>query len=934
MPPTVTTGSASTITGSKATLNGFVDPEGLAVSECKFEYGKGTFYDQIAPCSSNPGSGSGDVAVSVDIAGLTPNTTYHYRVVAANASASDKGEDEAFTTNPPPVISSPAVDKLTYNSAELKALVNPKGYETTFRFEYGTTTSYGIKVPVPDANAGGGKGDVAVSAKLSGLQPDTLYHWRVVAESINGITTMPDATFTTFGPAKAETTGSPIRTTTTVQLQGRVDPDGAPTIYRFEYGTEGPCDVNPCTALPDRSAGSGGVYRFVSETIEGLEPDTTYHYRVIAESPTPGGPAIGKDMTVTTRASDAPLSHGDFPGPPGSDRAYEQVSLPDTGGNPVFGADAVSDDGHRAFYRVSGGTPLSVSGSLLTALYAERIETAPHKGGWRSINVYPPRKELVGSAWLEPAGKPDLSDQVAQNSDTTSGAAAIWRLQPGQPPTKILEPAIADFPGPVLVSDDASRVLTLLRGSQDPAHPAPNNAPNLYDVSSGIPQLVGLTPDGSVPSCGALVPGGGGGGAATVRRAPHWVSPDGSLVFFQSCTGLYLRDLVAEETKLIDLGGSLVKSTLDAAFFTTDQTLDPDDSGGGDLYRYDFAGETLDCVTCVVPGLRAGVSGNVMVAEDGSRAYFVSSTELMRGAATPGIYRVEVATGDLAYVAPAALVSDDPSAGNVLVSDEPNSGNAITPDGSVIAFASKNVNLNPLGGQQNGGALQLYRYDDRDRSLTCVSCPQDGSAPNAAVAVNLVAASTRDIAGANRTPLSVDGDLFVFATATPLLDSDQNTARPGQSAGAGADIYEWRDGRLLLVTDGLTSWPAGYGPEVNAVTPSGNDVFFTAATQYTQDALDGYKRLYDARIGGGFELPSPPKPCPLEVCQGTPKGAPEEQPPGTGSFSGAGNAVAAPARRPCPKGRHKARRGGKTRCVKSQGKKQRQRAKHDRRTAR
>lgn len=919
-PPTVTTAPASAITGSKATLEGFVDPEGQAVSECKFEYlgehDGARPYAHTVPCTSNPGSGSGDVRVSADLSGLTPNATYHYRLVAADASAGANGEDEAFTTNPPPVVSSPAVENLTYNSADLKALLNPKGYETTYHFEYGTTIAYGTKVPAPDANAGAGTSDVPISASLAGLVPDTLYHWRVVAESINGTVTMPDATFATLGPAKAETMGSPIRTATTAQLQGRVDPDGASTTYRFEYGTEGPCDANPCTSLPDRSAGSGSVYEFVAEPIEGLAPNTTYHYRVVAESPTPGSPGIGADMTVTTRASDAPLSHGRFPGPAGSDRAYEQVSLPDTGGNPVNWAFAVSDDGNRAFYKVSGGTPLSVSGSILTPLFAERSETAPHQGSWVTENIYPPRQQLVGSVWLEPGGRQDLSDEVAQNVSTTSRRTAIWRLGPGQSPVKILEPASADFAGPVVVSDDASRVLAMLSGPQDPAHTPPNNEPNLYDITSGGPRLVGLMPDGSVSTCGVRI---FGSSANNVRRATHWVSPDGSLVFFQvqGCNsgGVYLRDLVAEETKLIGREAQLIKSTPGAAFFTTNQSLDPADTGGSDLYRYDIGDESLKCITCIVAGLSANVDGlHVAVSEDGSRVYFSSSAEFIRGAATPGIYRVSVASGDLAYVAPG---------GGTQLGDIPNVGEAITPDGSALMFTADNAGLNALGGQQNGGTKQFYRYDDRDRSLTCISCPQDGSAPTSSVAAAMAGGGAADEgSGANRIALSANGDIFAFATPNALLPADQNTARPGQSSSVGTDVYEWRDGRLLLVTDGLTNWPDG-GPGVTAVNPSGNDIFFTAAAQYTQDALDGYSRLYDARIGGGFEVPPVPKPCPLEVCQGTPKGAPEEQAPGTGNFSGPGNAQA--------RAHHKQK---KRHHKKKSHKKQSRHAKHDRRAQR
>ena len=140
---------------------------------------------------------------------------------------------------------------------------------------------------------------------------------------------------------------------------------------------------------------------------------------------------------------------------------------------------------------------------------------------------------------------------------------------------------------------------------------------------------------------------------------------------------------------------------------------------------------------------------------------------------------------------------------------------------------------------------------------------------------------------------------------------------------------------MLLITDGLTDWPRGEEvPRLHGVTPSGRDVFFTAAAQYTQDALDAYSRLYDARIGGGFEFPPPPKPCPLEVCQGTPKGAPEEAAPGTATITGVGNA-ARPGRIACAKPKRKVHRKGKTRCVKpARGKANRKRANHERRTQR
>ena len=185
--------------------------------------------------------------------------------------------------------------------------------------------------------------------------------------------------------------------------------------------------------------------------------------------------------------------------------------------------------------------------------------------------------------------------------------------------------------------------------------------------------------------------------------------------------------------------------------------------------------------------------------------------------------------------------------------------------------------------------------------------------------------------GANTTPLSADGD-FAFKTTEALLGADQNTAGVGQDPNSGTDIYEWRDGRLLLVTDGLTNWFGAQVPFLDGVSASGRDVFFTVATQYTQDALDGYNRLYDARIGGGFEFPPPPKPCPLEVCQGTPKGVPEEQASGTSNFSGTGNKPTAKKPPSCRK--PKVRRKGRCVAKKKPKHAKQQRANDNRRTPR
>ena len=95
-----------------------------------------------------------------------------------------------------------------------------------------------------------------------------------------------------------------------------------------------------------------------------------------------------------------------------------------------------------------------------------------------------------------------------------------------------------------------------------------------------------------------------------------------------------------------------------------------------------------------------------------------------------------------------------------------------------------------------------------------------------------------------------DDGTIAFATPAALVSADLTTNT--QDPTSGSDVYEWRDGRQLLVSDGLTNW-ADTGPSVGGVDSSGRDIFILAAAQYTPDALDGYRRLYDARIGGGCE---------------------------------------------------------------------------------
>src|SRR6478735_3322537 len=81
-PPAATTGAASAITRSTATLNGTVDPNGSSV-RWYFEYGTTTAYG-LTSGGEDAGDGDGEVPVAAGLQGLSPGTTYHYRLIATN----------------------------------------------------------------------------------------------------------------------------------------------------------------------------------------------------------------------------------------------------------------------------------------------------------------------------------------------------------------------------------------------------------------------------------------------------------------------------------------------------------------------------------------------------------------------------------------------------------------------------------------------------------------------------------------------------------------------------------------------------------------------------------------------------------------------------------------------------------------------------------
>ncbi len=290
--PTAITGPVSAVGGTTATLNGTVNPAGLA-TDWWFEYGTTTSYGSKTATTA-AGSGTANASVSRALTGLAPSTTYHYRLVAKSSGGTTNGADGLFTTASPPTAVTGAASGVGPTSATVGGTVNPNGQATTWWVEYGTTTSYGSKTAVQDAGAG--TGSKAVTTPLSGLGAGRTYHFRLVAQSSAGTTNGLDATFVTAEPPVATTSAAGSISSTSVKLNGRVDPNGRSTTYLFEYGTT----TSYGSKTSSSSAGSGTSSVAVSKTVNGLKPGTLYHFRLVATSD--AGTSTGVDLTFTTQA--------------------------------------------------------------------------------------------------------------------------------------------------------------------------------------------------------------------------------------------------------------------------------------------------------------------------------------------------------------------------------------------------------------------------------------------------------------------------------------------------------------------------------------------------------------------------------------------------------------------------------------------------------
>jgi hypothetical protein len=208
----------------------------------------------------------------------------------------------------------------------------------------------------------------------------------------------PSAAQAAIAPS-VSTGGAGKVTQSSARLTGKVDPQGSPTTYVFQYGPTKAYGAQ----TPDSSAGSKSNAKAVIGDIVGLAPATTYHYRLVATSP--AGTTRGSDRTLKTQKQPLGLALSATPNPvpfgagttlngtlsgtdaPGKTVVLQQNAFPFTAGFATVGnPQVVNPQGGFAFpilsltattqYRVKVTEKPSVVSPILTVPVSVTVRTA------------------------------------------------------------------------------------------------------------------------------------------------------------------------------------------------------------------------------------------------------------------------------------------------------------------------------------------------------------------------------------------------------------------------------------------------------------------------------------------------------------------------------------------------------------------------------
>jgi hypothetical protein len=866
--PDVVTDKATSLTSSSATLAGTVNPAGIeldtGLAGCHFEWGEHGVgetapYGHDAPCdktASQIGSGTSPVEVHAEISGLQQGKVYHFRLVAGNhnqvnevANEPSLGSDLAFG---PPSIESASVTSVGATSATVQAQVNPDNVDTRIRVEYGAEAgSYDNSTPELDLGPGG-TGQLA-SIQLFGLSSHSIYHYRVVAENA-------------LGEGSAAIVSADHVFTTQEAAAGSVLPDAR--------GWEMVSPPDKRGAQPFAINGGGAAIQ-ASSTGDAM----TY----VVALPTEADPAANPNevQVLSLRTADGWTSH--------------DIATPHETATGVVPGDGSE---YRVFSADLSLAVLHPFGNFDGQLSTEASEqTTYSRTNYQSGHVDSPcatscyRPLITGAAGYEnvPAG--------TEFAPTCSSKSVCGPEFVGASP---------DLGHIVLQSEVA-----LVEG-------APANA--LYEWYAGKLALVNSLPANGqgeelpTPAGQTLKLGSEVGDSALSRNT---VSSDGARIIWsdETTSSLYMRDMAKGQT--VQIGGHGAKfqtaSSDGSKIIFTENEEDLREceivESEGDLHC-----STSD-LSPAAPGEKAGVLNTIPGAsEDASYVYFVANGILQSSGAPvsgarPGLCNQFDSTGTCnlyvnhdGTIKLVAILSggDNAYSGLTVLTAR------VSPDGDWLAFMSNRSltgydNRDSVSGKPDS---EVYLYDaaaggDTGR-LLCASCNPTGARPHG------TEYSRESIASRvpGWTPYTVSDTLYQsrYLSDSGRLFFDSYDALVPQDSNGTGDVYEYEppgvgscttlspgfapdsDGCVALISSGTSKEESVF---LDA-SEEGDNVFFLTAAQLSHTDVDDSQDIYDARVEGGFPEVSAPPSCEGDACQ-SPVSAPEDQTPGSLTYSGPGN---------------------------------------------
>jgi NHL repeat/WD40-like Beta Propeller Repeat len=687
-----------------------------------------------------------------------------------------------LTLPPPgPVIleGSEHASELLPTSATLNATINPEGPEAThYRFQYGPSTAYGSQT-TETLLEGGPFEDQLASAQISGLQPATTYHFRVIAENAaKQITEGDDQTFTTAPSVSIDDQSVSEVTDSSAKLLTKLNAHGLPSEFHFEYGLTSSYEKS--VPVPEASAGQSTEDVPFAIKIQELLPAHTYHFRVVAHNAL--GLSTGPDQTFTTQGQAPTLADG---------RGYEMVSPPVKHGVSLEaisgGLIEAAADGSGLTYIALGPIVEDPQGNR--SAQHSQVLSKRAEGAWSTQDIATPHQAPAGlrpgytseyqqfstdlaRGAVEPEGATPLS---AQSSERTP-----YLREPNGSYTPLVSaanvPAGTKFGGVEGLPELFEGGVEFISGTPDMSHvllSSPSSLvqgfenagqPSIYEWSEGTLSALSILPNGA--------PGAEEGEAfvgnrnAQVRGA---LSKDGSRAFFfTSARGrLYMRDTTRKETLRIDSaeaglkapegGATFQLATEDGSkvFFTDANRLTKDATAKGnspDLYQCTIilsagklACQLKDLSVDSHNGEAADVQGAVIGAsDDGQHVYFVARGRLTEGAVsgscpdgTEGqcfnLYEADTQSGSKRLVA----VLSEGDAPDWFASGGTNLGEMtarVSPNGRYLAFMSQRSLTGFDNRDAHSGARdqEVFLSDNETGLLRCASCDPSGQRPEGA----------------------------------------------------------------------------------------------------------------------------------------------------------------------------------------------------------